>query len=106
MAALRAPPGTVINEDGDYVITDYNNHRVQKCPKASPGAACTTVAGTYPKSRGAGATQLDYPTSISDEGPPKSSKGWLHPARILVQNFKRPRYEKYIYWSIPGINLE
>ena len=73
MAALRAPPGTAINEDGDYVVTDTFNHRVQKCPKASPGAACTTVAGTG--GYGAGDTQLYYPTGISDEGPLKSSKG-------------------------------
>ena len=73
MAALRAPPGILIHEDGDYVVTDVGNHRVQKCPKASPGAACTTVAGTG--GLGTGATQLYYPTGISDEGPLKSSKG-------------------------------
>ena len=63
MAALRAPPGILIHEDGDYVITDQNNHRVQKCPKASPGAACTTVAGTGGK--GAGDTQLNKPCGIA-----------------------------------------
>ena len=63
MAALRAPPGTVIHEDGDYVVTDTNNHRVQKCPKASPGAACITVAGTG--GQGAGATQLYGPHGIA-----------------------------------------
>ena len=63
MAALRAPPGTVIHEDGDYVITDHDNHRVQKCPKASAGAACTTVAGTGGK--GAGDTQLNGPFGIA-----------------------------------------
>ena len=63
MAALRAPPGTVLHEDGDYVITDEENYRVQKCPKASPGAACTTVAGTG--GQGAGPTQLNSPYGIA-----------------------------------------
>ena len=72
MAALRAPPGAVIHEDGDYVITDQWNHRVQKCPKASPGAACTTVAGTGVA--GAGATQLNSPSGILGRAPKEQQR--------------------------------
>ena len=31
---------------GDILVADFSNHRIQQCSSASPGSACTTVAGT------------------------------------------------------------
>ena len=34
-----------INKDGDYLVADKDNNRIQLCPAVSPGSACETVAG-------------------------------------------------------------
>merc|ERR1711933_232781 len=47
------------------IIADSSNHRIQRCPAASPGSACTTVAGTGVP--GSGATQLKYPIGLAIE---------------------------------------
>merc|ERR1711907_650162 len=60
---LNYPTGITLDASGDYLIADRSNYRIQKCPAASPGSACTTVAGTG--GEGSGATQLDYPTGIT-----------------------------------------
>ena len=57
------PAGTTIHEDGDYVVTDQHNHRVQKCPKSGTGS-CTTIAGG--NGAGNGDTQLHYPRGIEE----------------------------------------
>jgi len=46
-----------------YLIANAANHRLQKCPASSPGAACTTVAGTGVA--GSATTQLNHPQGIA-----------------------------------------
>jgi DNA-binding beta-propeller fold protein YncE len=41
---LKTPRGIALDASGDYIIADQSNNRIQKCPAASPGSACTTVA--------------------------------------------------------------
>ena len=52
---LSYPTDVVLNADGDYIIVDNSNHRVQRCSAASPGSECETIAGGSP---GSGFTQL------------------------------------------------
>merc|ERR1711988_917571 len=58
---LLNPSGIVIDLSGDYAISDSSNNRIQRCPAASPGSACTTVAGTGDSS----STQLGSPFGIA-----------------------------------------
>merc|ERR1719210_1660650 len=46
MTKLADPYGISLDSNGDYIIADKDNHRIQKCPAASPGSDCTTIAGT------------------------------------------------------------
>ena len=43
---LNFPITAVVHDNGDYLVADTLNHRVQLCPAASPGSPCSTVAGT------------------------------------------------------------
>ena len=42
---LNNAHAVAINKDGDYLVADKDNNRIQLCPAASPGSACETVAG-------------------------------------------------------------
>eukprot|EP00931_Biecheleriopsis_adriatica_P096224 TRINITY_DN6987_c0_g2_i1.p1 TRINITY_DN6987_c0_g2~~TRINITY_DN6987_c0_g2_i1.p1 ORF type:complete len:936 (-),score=109.96 TRINITY_DN6987_c0_g2_i1:185-2836(-) len=59
---LYTPCSVVVDASGNYIIADSGNHRIQKCPGHSPGAACTTVAGTG--GVGSGPTHLYTPYSV------------------------------------------
>ena len=59
---LRNPNDIALTPDGDYVVADTGNHRIQHCPAASPGTACETVAGG---SQGGGLPQLDGPRGVA-----------------------------------------
>ena len=56
------PHDVALNTDGDYLVADRDNHRVQRCPAASPGGDCETVAGG---SQGSGLTELNGPCGIA-----------------------------------------
>jgi len=60
---FNEPHAVAMNSDGDLVIVDTGNHRVQLCPGASPGSACETVAGTGES--GGGADELDFPLDVA-----------------------------------------
>ena len=51
----------VLNEMGDFLIADMDNHRVLLC--SVTGALCTVVAGAG--GFGSGAMQLRYPTGVA-----------------------------------------
>ena len=78
-----------MHEDGDYVVCDDGNARLQKCPKAGTGA-CTTVAGN-------GNPGVNYYLAgvhgIAGRRAPKSSKGQLHTDHKSVRSLKHPRLE-------------
>ena len=60
---LKTPGAVAIDGNGDYVIADYDNHRVQLCNATSIGGSCTTVAGTGEKE--SLDWTLDHPTGIA-----------------------------------------
>ena len=66
-------------------VKDENNHRIQKCPMASVGSDCQTVAGTG--SSGSGATQLSYPqgVAVDSNGDYVIADAW--PARLFPSCF-------------------
>ena len=59
---LSNPYDIALTPDGDYMVVDTWNHRIQRCPAASPGTACDTVAGG---SQGGGLPQLDGPRGVA-----------------------------------------
>jgi len=59
---LRSPTDVALAPNGDFVVVDYLNNRVQRCP-ASGSGDCITVAGT--EGFGFGAKKLNSPLSIA-----------------------------------------
>merc|ERR1719189_2408381 len=59
---LRVPRGVAIASNGDFIVADEHNARVQRCPAAG-GGDCTTVAGGH--GRGTGNHQFSYPTAVA-----------------------------------------
>ena len=60
---LNEPRDVDVDANGDYVIADSSNNRVQRCPAASPGAACETIMGTG--EAGIGYEQLSAPQGVT-----------------------------------------
>ena len=48
---------------GNLLIADYGNKRIQRCSTASPGAACMTVIGRG--SAGSGSIELNRPIGVT-----------------------------------------
>jgi len=59
---LSYPTDVALHADGDYIVVDNSNHRVQRCSAASPGSECETIAGGSP---GSGFTQLQAPEGVA-----------------------------------------
>ena len=59
---LLGPGGATVDSDGNYLIADTDNHRVQRCSPVDP-FPCSTVAGTG--GQGSGLDQLDRPRSVA-----------------------------------------
>ena len=59
---LNWPSGIALTPEGDYVVADRLNHRIQRCAAASPGTDCETLAGG---SQGGGLPQLDGPQDVA-----------------------------------------
>ncbi|CAE8631496.1 unnamed protein product [Polarella glacialis] len=59
---LYFPQDVAVADNGDYVVADVWNHRIQRCP-ADDSGICLTVAGG--KGRGNLSWQLDNPWSVS-----------------------------------------
>ena len=59
---LNWPRGIALTAEGDYVVADRFNHRIQRCAAASPGTDCETIAGG---SQGGGLPQLDGPEDVA-----------------------------------------
>ena len=47
LTQLYHPSGLAFDRNGDYLVVDANNNRVQLCPAANPGSACTMVASGF-----------------------------------------------------------
>jgi len=56
---LDNPSSIAVDANGDYVIVDYANDRVLRCPAASPGVAYDTVVNS---------TYLNRPSGIAIDG--------------------------------------
>ena len=65
-AELNRPFSVELDSNGDLLIADTSNHRVQLCPAASPGSSCITVGGV--DGFGSGAQQLDGPREATVDG--------------------------------------
>ena len=63
---LYLPTAVHLDANGDLLIVDSRNHRVQLCPSTSPGASCETVAGTGIAC--SGAADLNYPFDVAVDG--------------------------------------
>ena len=64
--SLLNPYRVELDSNGDLLIADTSNDRVQLCPAASPGAPCITVGGV--DGFGSGAQQLDTPREATVDG--------------------------------------
>jgi len=63
---LCFPSGVAVCADGSLLVTDTNNHRVQRFPAgSSAGAAAETVAGSADCAAGDGLGELNMPTGIA-----------------------------------------
>ena len=60
---LNRPFAAAIDANGDYVIADTLNNRIQLCSAVHLGANCTTVAGTGES--GSSAVELNSPTGVA-----------------------------------------
>ena len=49
---------------GDYLVADTFNHRIQLCPGATPGSACETVAGDMDGRIGGSPYLLNNPSDV------------------------------------------
>jgi len=57
-SSLSEPDGIGVADNGDFIIADRKNNRVQRCAAAGSGI-CTTIVGT-----GSGGTSLQQPITI------------------------------------------
>ena len=60
---LKYPNDVTLDAEGNYLIADTGNDRIQLCSALAPGSDCQTVAGTG--SPGSGATELFSPNSVA-----------------------------------------
>jgi len=60
---LNEPWQLVVDLEGNYIIADSKNHRIQKCPAGPPAQACTTVAGSAGVS-GSSLELLNFPAGV------------------------------------------
>ena len=61
LTQLAVPNGLDLDAAGDYVIAEWNNHRVLLCPASDPSSACNVVAG----GSGSGLQQLQTPAPVT-----------------------------------------
>jgi len=59
---LHYPMDIAVAPNGDFIVADQYNHRVQRCPGGGSGD-CSTVAGR--QGHGTGPQQLFYPTGVA-----------------------------------------
>mmetsp|Transcript_136030 Transcript_136030/g.352713 ORF Transcript_136030/g.352713 Transcript_136030/m.352713 type:complete len:618 (+) Transcript_136030:55-1908(+) len=59
---LDRPFGVAVAPNGDFLVVDLGNHRIQRCPGSGSGD-CSTVAGR--QGHGTGPQQLFYPTGVA-----------------------------------------
>ena len=68
---LKFPNDVTLDAEGNYLIADTGNNRIQLCSALAPGTPCQYVAGTG--SSGSGATEFHHPYSVACIAPRTTS---------------------------------